>query len=82
MPFTWIDPKIAKEVDGKKIYHCYKNDRLDMIYSHWFTTDVHGVSGWDDFEFDLRKIKIPKKYKTTEAKLTYIIVNKLVEWPK
>ena len=81
MPFTWIDPKVAKEIDGKKIYRTYKNDRLDMIYQHWFTTDVHGVDGWDDFSFDLREIKIPKEYLTTESKLAYIINNDLVRWP-
>lgn len=58
MPYTheWVDPEVALEYKGCKIYHVYKHDEIDNKLTYWFTTDPEAESEGDPYSFDIRNI--------------------------
>ena len=85
MPMIWEKPEVAAEVDGKRIYHTYYDD--DTVSSNWYTTDpsqddADGAYDAPDYRFDITDIALPRTLYTTQARLEYIIRNKLVPFPE
>ncbi len=86
MPYRWVEPEVACEHEGKKIYYAYKGEHASQ---HWFTTDPSqdDLEGWyegTDYQFDIRDLAqyIPDNLETTEERLRYVIKHRLVEWPE
>jgi len=57
MPFTWVPPTKAIEVDGKVIYHTYKENMLEgPIVERIYTTDE---SEDPAYSFNIDEVDIP-----------------------
>lgn len=61
MPMVWIEPTVFTTVDGRQVYHLYK-DNHPMQW--WFTTeasqdDAEGDYDYPDYRFDLRQVPLP-----------------------
>jgi hypothetical protein len=60
MPFQseWVDPELAVQHRGLKVYHVYRNNDVDQgRRTYWYTTDP--TLGEDDdppYVFDIREI--------------------------
>lgn len=54
MPYKreWVDPEVAVEHKGVKIYHAYDEQEFDERLSYWFSVDTQG-----EFLFDIRDLK-------------------------
>jgi hypothetical protein len=79
MPYIWIEPEVAAEVCGLKVYYTYKNDNRQ---THIFTTDPsqddsEGDYDAPDYRFDIRNLDIPPE---VPHKLEYVIRHRLVRW--
>ena len=58
MPYEnrWVPAEVFCEVDGKRIFHTYKDDDIEQGERQcWFTTDPAGGED-DEFSFDVREL--------------------------
>ena len=56
MPMMWVEPELAYEVDGVKVYRCYKDDDWEQPLSYTFTTDKNRLAYECDYDFDVRDL--------------------------
>lgn len=81
MPFEWVEPELAVEYKGKKIYYLYRCDLVEQgKLKYWFTTDIHGSDG-DEFAFDIREFDYPKELVVEYQKLEWLIDNDKLTFP-
>lgn len=60
MPYSyeWHEPELFMEHRSIKIYHCYKNDDVDLKMSDWYVVenDDNDYSDTSDWRFDVRDL--------------------------
>jgi hypothetical protein len=60
MPYQteWVDPDLAVEHEGLKVYHTYRNNDVDQgCRTYWYTTDPKlGENDDSPYVFDIRDI--------------------------
>ena len=85
MPYEWVEPEVAAEVDGRKIYHTYRDN--GMVSDCWFTTDASqdDADGWydePDYRFDIYDVPGELRQQPIKEQLEHIIRNNLVPFPE
>jgi len=56
MPYQWVEPEVALEYFGVKIYHVYRNNHMPDKREYVFTTAKHEDFEVNVYEFDVRNI--------------------------